>query len=70
MYPDNPFRNFEHASHVAMSVQKLLCRIVAPALDSTTQAFKKVMALHDNTYGITSNPLIHFALFCQLSFTT
>jgi hypothetical protein len=30
MYHDNPFHNFEHASHVAMSVTKLLSRIVAP----------------------------------------
>jgi len=27
---DNPFHNFEHASHVTMSVVKLLSRIVAP----------------------------------------
>jgi hypothetical protein len=30
MYRDNPFHNFEHASHVTMSVVKLLSRIVAP----------------------------------------
>ena len=30
MYKENPFHNFEHASHVAMSVIKLLSRIVAP----------------------------------------
>merc|ERR1711977_644731 len=28
MYNDNPFHNFEHASHVALSVSKLLSRIV------------------------------------------
>eukprot|EP00980_Cylindrotheca_fusiformis_P024028 scaffold11398_cov125-Cylindrotheca_fusiformis.AAC.4 len=28
MYPDNPFHNFEHASHVTASVKKLLTRIV------------------------------------------
>jgi hypothetical protein len=28
LYQDNPFHNFEHASHVTMSVVKL-CRIVA-----------------------------------------
>lgn len=31
MYQDNPFHNFEHASHVTMSVNKLLARIVAPS---------------------------------------
>jgi class 3 adenylate cyclase len=30
MYRDNPFHNFEHASHVLMSVYKLLNRIIAP----------------------------------------
>ncbi|GAX15863.1 hypothetical protein FisN_2Lu430 [Fistulifera solaris] len=29
-YRDNPFHNFEHASHVTMSVVKLLSRIIAP----------------------------------------
>jgi hypothetical protein len=29
MYPDNPFHNFEHATHVTMSVIMLLSRIVA-----------------------------------------
>jgi hypothetical protein len=31
MYNDNPFQSFEHASHVTMSVIKLLSRIVAPS---------------------------------------
>jgi class 3 adenylate cyclase len=56
MYPDNPFHNFEHASHVTMSVQKLLCRIVA---QSDTEA---VDESHHRSYGITSDPLIHFAI--------
>jgi hypothetical protein len=37
MYRDNPFHNFEHASHVMMSVSKLLSRIV-----STEDVFDKV----------------------------
>lgn len=32
-YKANPFHNFDHASHVCMSVSKLLSRIVAPELD-------------------------------------
>merc|ERR1711981_531597 len=32
-YHDNPFHNFPHASHVCMSVTKLLSRIVAPDKD-------------------------------------
>jgi len=62
MYPNNPFHNFEHASHVAMSVQKLLSRIVAPEVDSIAQSSVAAMSLHDHTYGITSDPLLHFAV--------
>ncbi|KAG7370730.1 PAS domain containing protein [Nitzschia inconspicua] len=34
MYHDNPFHNFEHASHVTMSVMKLLNRIIARPEDT------------------------------------
>jgi len=57
MYRDNPFHNFEHASHVTMSVVKLLSRIVAPDLKCT-----KAQDLHDHTYGITSDPLTQFSV--------
>lgn len=58
MYRENPFHNFEHASHVTMSVLKLLSRIVAPAdLQSDTDK-----TLHDHTYGITSDPMTQFAV--------
>lgn len=55
-YHDNPFHNFAHASHVCMSVAKLLSRIVAPDKD-----FEEQEQLHDHTYGITSDPLTQFA---------
>eukprot|EP00522_Entomoneis_paludosa_P005423 CAMPEP_0172473434 /NCGR_PEP_ID=MMETSP1065-20121228/68853_1 /TAXON_ID=265537 /ORGANISM="Amphiprora paludosa, Strain CCMP125" /LENGTH=1226 /DNA_ID=CAMNT_0013231609 /DNA_START=188 /DNA_END=3868 /DNA_ORIENTATION=+ len=64
MYRDNPFHNFEHASHVTMSVSKLLSRIVAPEInkellnDGTVQE----LLLHDHTYGITSDPLTQFSV--------
>ncbi|GKY99154.1 hypothetical protein MPSEU_000870900 [Mayamaea pseudoterrestris] len=61
MYRENPFHNFEHASHVTMSVTKLLSRIVAP---SDLQA-NGDETLHDHTYGITSDPLTQLA--CVLS---
>ena len=58
MYQDNPFHNFDHASHVVMSVIKLMSRIVAP----TDQHINDNAAtLHDHTYGITSDPLTQFA---------
>ena len=63
MYRSHPFHNFEHASHVTMSVVKLLSRIVAPKdeIDGKNLA----SSLHDHTYGITSDPLTQFA--CVLS---
>ncbi|KAL3944053.1 MAG: hypothetical protein SGBAC_001881 [Bacillariaceae sp.] len=60
MYLENPFHNFEHASHVTMSVVKLLSRIVAPNIQIEDDDIEA--ALHDKTYGITSDPLTQFAV--------
>jgi hypothetical protein len=64
-YHNNPFHNFEHASHVGMSVVKLLSRIVAPDLvvcpENASNHGKLASSLHDHTYGITSDPLTQFA---------
>jgi hypothetical protein len=62
MYRDNPFHNFEHASHVTMSVVKLLSRIVAPSdINCDDEGKVHALTLHDHTYGITSDPLTQFA---------
>ena len=61
MYNDNPFHNFEHASHVTMSVNKLLSRIAAPDIEYHEDAAVSGEFLHDHTYGITSDPLTQFA---------
>ena len=61
-YRNNSFHNFEHASHVAMSVNKLLSRIVAPKEIDTVQPGSGAAQLHDRTYGITSDPLTQFAV--------
>jgi class 3 adenylate cyclase len=58
MYKDNPFHNFDHASHVVMSVIKLMSRIVAPTDHHIND---NAATLHDHTYGITSDPLTQFA---------
>jgi class 3 adenylate cyclase len=58
MYKDNPFHNFDHASHVVMSVIKLMSRIVAPTEQHMND---NAATLHDHTYGITSDPLTQFA---------
>jgi len=55
-YHETPFHNFSHASHVGMSVAKLLSRIVAPDIE-----VERHEQLHDHTYGITSDPLTQFA---------
>ena len=66
MYRANPFHNFAHASHVVMSICKLMSRIVAPKhledeLDTDDINQKTAGLLHDHTYGITSDPLTQFA---------
>lgn len=67
-YLDNPFHNFEHASHVTMSATKLLNRIVIPEDVNYRKSAKAIASdLHDYTYGITSDPLTQFAvIFCAL----
>ena len=71
MYRSNPFHNFEHASHVTMSVNKLLQRVVAPevrvrrrSLTCRNDGKTEQMAshLHNYTHGITSDPLTQFAV--------
>jgi hypothetical protein len=65
IYNRNPFHNFEHATHVTMSVHKLLSRVVAPKVNDDTLANKyksEEQLKHDLTYGITSDPLTQFAV--------
>jgi hypothetical protein len=60
MYCDNPFHNFEHASHVMMSSIKLLSRIEDPDIETADDNAAKNR--HDHTYGITSDPLTQFSV--------
>ena len=71
MYRHNPFHNFEHASHVTMSVAKLLQRVVAPEIRARRRSLvckdaskteQMASDLHTYTYGITSDPLTQFAV--------
>ena len=50
LYRNNLFHNFEHASHVTLAAHKVLTQI------------KLASDLHDHTFGITSDPLTHFAV--------
>lgn len=56
LYNDNPFHNFEHASHVTMSVVKLLSHTAAP-----TSMDVNVIAPPDPTNGSASDPLVQFS---------
>eukprot|EP00980_Cylindrotheca_fusiformis_P020947 scaffold7970_cov118-Cylindrotheca_fusiformis.AAC.3 len=65
MYRDNPFHNFEHASHVTASVKKLLTRIVN--VDdgnglSTPSDEIDLANMAGHSYGITSDPLTQFSV--------
>lgn len=55
-YRDNPFHNFDHASHVAMSTKKLLQRITSVHKTWTQQE------TYIHTFGIASDPLAQFAV--------
>ena len=68
-YRQNPFHSYAHASHVIQSANKLLARIVKPEDVNYRRHSLNAIAsdLHDYTYGITSDPLTHFAvLFATL----
>jgi class 3 adenylate cyclase len=68
-YLPNSFHNFEHCSHVTMSVVKLLGRIVSPTdvsvdtskVSAAEQREKVARSIYDRTYGITSHPMTQFA---------
>eukprot|EP00980_Cylindrotheca_fusiformis_P016273 scaffold4834_cov117-Cylindrotheca_fusiformis.AAC.1 len=66
MYRDNPFHNFEHASHVTASVKKLLTRIVNVDDGNGLRVSTDEIDLDDmagHSYGITSDPLTQFSVF-------
>jgi Adenylate and Guanylate cyclase catalytic domain len=62
MYGNSAFHGFEHASHVVMSVAKLLSRIVAPSDLEMKDGHGVDSLLHDTTFGITSDPLTQFSV--------
>ncbi len=57
-YRDVPFHNFDHASHVTMSANKLLNR-VCTAFVSEEEDFASVAA---RTFGISADPLAQFVI--------
>jgi hypothetical protein len=68
-YRPNPFHNFEHASHVAMSIMKLLQRVMTQDVslgdhykNQCEAAEVLALNLHKSSFGITSDPLTQFAI--------
>jgi 3'5'-cyclic nucleotide phosphodiesterase len=61
---DSPSIVMLQASHVTMSINKLLSRIVAPQMDPEIcqDATQQAAFLHDHTCSITSDPLTQFAV--------
>eukprot|EP00934_Nitzschia_sp_Nitz4_P004178 Nitzschia sp. Nitz4//scaffold273_size25297//1398//4964//NITZ4_008313-RA/size25297-processed-gene-0.16-mRNA-1//1//CDS//3329545238//4168//frame0 len=62
-HDDNPFHNFAHASHVCMSVSKLMSRIIAAEsfIDEKCAGVVSHKSKHEHTFGIVSDPLTLFA---------
>jgi 3'5'-cyclic nucleotide phosphodiesterase len=61
-YQSNAFHNFDHASHVTMSVMKMLSRIVQPKLKITTiSSTSSEQTMNDRICQIVSDPLTRFA---------
>ena len=63
MYRDVPFHNFDHASHVTMSANKLLNRVCSAFVNEeeacSTNGFASVTA---RTFGISADPLAQFVV--------
>lgn len=61
LYNKNPFHSFEHASHVTLSVVKLLARIVDLSSSDSTTATTAGHTKLDESYMIYADPLTRFA---------
>lgn len=69
MYRDHPFHSFEHASHVMLSITKLLNRITNPPAEDIAASYGSVVdneemsnLVHAHTYGIASDALLQFSV--------
>lgn len=58
LYQPNRFHGMDHASHVVMSVLKMLSRIVQPKGGVTESSEDKAA----RSFGLANDPLLHFAL--------
>jgi len=58
MYRDVPFHNFDHASHVTMSANKLLNRVCTTFEDEE----EDISSVAERTFGISADPLAQFVV--------
>ena len=58
LYRDVPFHNFDHASHVAMSANKLLNRVCTTFEDEE----EDIASVAARTFGISADPLAQFVV--------
>lgn len=63
-YMNNPFHNFEHASHVILSSNKLLKRIMSLDNHQSNTTGEAITShdLYEHTYGIGTDPITQFAI--------
>mmetsp|Transcript_23869 Transcript_23869/g.39456 ORF Transcript_23869/g.39456 Transcript_23869/m.39456 type:complete len:1195 (-) Transcript_23869:99-3683(-) len=63
-YHNVPFHNLEHASHVTLSANKLMKRIISPDSIDTSLNPDKIDQedLHNSSFGISSDPLTQFTI--------
>jgi hypothetical protein len=58
----NSFHNFEHASHVTLSANKLLKRIIVAGEWQEANQNGTAQELHEHTYGIATDPIAQFSI--------
>jgi 3'5'-cyclic nucleotide phosphodiesterase/Adenylate and Guanylate cyclase catalytic domain len=63
LYRNNPFHNLDHASHVLMSANKLLNRIVSEKVKFTkSRSTNMIDKIHEFSFKISCDPLAQFAI--------
>jgi len=62
LYRDVPFHNFEHASHVTMSANKLLNKVCSSFVNEEEVSSTGYAVVTERTFGISADPLAQFVV--------
>jgi len=62
MYRDNPFHNYEHASHVTLSMEKMLSNIKGANASQCADTSSGEFSMNRYTSDLTNDPLAQFAV--------